>query len=143
GEGRRMAVKGIDPYGLKTISSVLGDLWDDVRATKISSQVRRLASKETAIAREVFGSTIPYDRVLISDGKGFQGREYTTPVPYTSPRQYLIHVGDGYYGMSLFPGDQQTLIHELTHVWQGEHSKWAWTVVFDSGWHQLTKGQDA
>jgi hypothetical protein len=48
-----------------------------------------------------------------------------------------VHAGDGFYGMSHFDVVKRTLVHELTHIWQGEHSKWAWSFVFDSVVHQL------
>jgi hypothetical protein len=49
----------------------------------------------------------------------------------------------------LFPGleksadSQALLIHELTHVWQSAHSVWPPASIFNSAWHQLTKGANA
>jgi hypothetical protein len=39
----------------------------------------------------------------------------------SSAGRFVIHAGDGFYGMAKLPQDQSTLIHELTHVWQGQH----------------------
>jgi len=119
-----------------TITDGIKDGWDAVNAAKFSKNSRYLAAGEIRIAQNVFLDTVPYDRVYIADGLGFQGREYTLPVPGTSPREYVIHAGDGYYGMSKLKEDQKTLIHELTHVWQGQHTTWAWSYVFSSAWHQ-------
>ncbi len=92
--------------------------------------VRYLADGERHLAMKVFKFTIPYDEVLISDALGWDDRPFTMPTSYpTSPffnvpsseGDYVIHAGDGYYGMSKLPPDQKTLIHELTHVWQGVH----------------------
>jgi hypothetical protein len=94
--------------------------------------VRHLASGETAIANSVFGLRIPYDEVLVSDALGYGDREFTvrTSWPTTalfnvssSDGEYVIHAGDGYDGMSAFPEERKTLIHELTHVWQLEHTQ--------------------
>jgi outer membrane protein OmpA-like peptidoglycan-associated protein len=103
---------------------------------------RPLATKETAIARLVFERSIPYSRVMISDGLGFEGRPFTAPGVFGG---YLLHVGDGYYGMSSphRPDDRALLIHELVHVWQGEHSRWRWTFMAESGWSQLCHGDAA
>ncbi|MGA2411035.1 MAG: hypothetical protein ABSG46_11690 [Candidatus Binataceae bacterium] len=118
------------------IIDTIKDGIDAVGAARLSKNARSLAYKETEIAKSVFGDTVPYSQVYITDGLGVDGREYTFPRPFTSPRQYIIHAGDGYYGMSFLPKDKQTLVHELTHVWQGEHSHWAWSYVFSSAGHQ-------
>lgn len=108
------------------------------------SGTRHLATNERAIAFSVFKTTIPYDQILISDGLGGGDRPFTLPtsVP-VSPLfnvkggKYVIHAGDGYYGMSTLQEDKNTLIHELTHVWQGEHGSRSWSYVADSIWHQV------
>jgi hypothetical protein len=105
--------------------------------------IRYLALHETDIARTVFRNTIPYDKVVVSDGLGGGDRPFTVPtnMPVSvlfnvSKGKYVIHAGDGYYGMSYHKSDQLTLIHELTHVWQGEHSSSSWNYVFGSMWSQ-------
>jgi hypothetical protein len=91
--------------------------------------IRHLADGEIHLAMKVFEHTIFYNQVVISDGLGWNDRELTLPtrVPVTlllnvpsSAGRFVIHAGDGYYGMSKFAKDQSTLIHELTHVWQGQ-----------------------
>lgn len=100
------------------------------------SKFRYLASKEKQIARSVFKDSLPYSKVVVSNGLGYDDRPFT--VPEALGGKYILHVGDGYYGMSLHQSDKALLIHELTHVWQGEHSSWRWSYVFKSGWHQAT-----
>ncbi len=72
--------------------------------------------------------------MIISDGLGYDDRKFTVPEAVSG--NYILHVGDGYYGMSRLPEDKALLIHELVHVWQGEHASWRWSYVFRSGWHQ-------
>jgi hypothetical protein len=109
---------------------------DQLGAIRLSKNARYLAFKEIEIAKSVFENTVPYSKVYITDGLGLDGRPYTLPRPATS-REYIVHAGDGYYGMSFLLGDKMTLVHELTHVWQGEHSRLAWSFVFSSAVHQI------
>ncbi len=106
--------------------------------------VRFLAGGEIAIAKDVYKQTIPYASILVSDGIGADNRPFTVPtiLPLHDPLppfynfnvkrdgKYVIHAGDGYYGMTKSDDDRTTLIHELAHVWQGEHyDSWSWTYV--------------
>jgi outer membrane protein OmpA-like peptidoglycan-associated protein len=125
----------------KTVETARGIKRAIVLARK-PSNFRHLAEKETAIARQVFERSIPYSKVMISDGLGFEGRPFTMP---DLGGRYVLHVGDGYYGMSSAhrPDDRALLIHELVHVWQGEHSRWRGSFVVESGWSQLCDGDAA
>jgi hypothetical protein len=100
--------------------------------------VRHLAAGEIKIAIDVFRFTIPYKDVLVSDALGYDDRPFTMPtsIPTTAlfnvssdDGDYVIHAGDGYYGMSTLQSDKETLIHELTHVWQGVHQGKSYFVV--------------
>jgi hypothetical protein len=117
--------------------------------------VRSLGAKEEAIARSVFKDTIRYDEVRISDGLGDEDRPFTLPtsipthIPYygnfnVNGGKFVIHAGDGYYGMSLLQADKELLIHELVHVWQGSNdTSWSWAYVIFSGKDQLLAGDKA
>lgn len=129
--------------GEKTIGDAIESISESIRPMRAIRNVRHLGTHEIAIARSVFEDTIAYDRVVVSDGLGFSGRPFTLPVPYTSPRQYMIIAGDGYTGMSHRQEDKNLLIHELTHVWQGHHSRWAWSVQGSSVFHQAVGGEGA
>lgn len=103
---------------------------------------RNLALQETQIARSVFKSTIPYPLVLVSDALGGGDRPFTVPTylplsPYFNVKGglYVIHAGDGYYGMSSRPDDRRLLIHELTHVWQAVHQ--SRNYMASSIWNQV------
>jgi hypothetical protein len=136
-----MAVpKGTQLFGERTLADAIEaipDVIDAVRGIKFTQNARVLAQREIKIAKSVFKKTIDYSRVYVSDGLGLQGRPYTIPVPMTNPRKYMIYVGEqGYTGMSFLQSDKNLLIHELTHVWQGMQSTWAWTVQGSSLYHQ-------
>lgn len=105
---------------------------------------RRLTSSEIAVAKLVFSSTIDYDKVIVSDNIGWEKRAFTTPS--FNPFQwgcYFINMGEGYKNLLQNDYWKRTMIHELTHVWQGMHSWWAWNYVFNSVWHQGTQGKSA
>jgi hypothetical protein len=97
-------------------------------------QSRRLNAAEIALASQVFGSTVPFDRVLLTNLKGLHGVEFTVP---GVDGDILVNFGDGLddaihhvapdRGYTQ-PG--QLLIHELTHAWQianaGETPEYYW-----------------
>jgi hypothetical protein len=116
---------------------------------------RYLATKEEAIARSVFKNTIPYNQILISDGLGDEDKPFTVPtsIPLNLPfcanfnvkgGKFVIHAGEGYYGMSSRQADKELLIHELVHVWQGSNdTSWSWAYVIFSVKDQLLAGRKA
>lgn len=64
----------------------------------------------------VFGTSVDFTRVCISDALGYQGRPFTW---YMSLGWCVINAGPAIYKT---PGsDNDTLIHEMTHVWQSQH----------------------
>jgi len=91
-------------------------------------KIRKLTAEEQAFASLVFGDSIDYERVRLTNLLGFSGRPFTMP---TVDNTILVNIGDrgnaydaptqarvaGKYPM---PG--QLLIHELTHVWQIQHA---------------------
>jgi hypothetical protein len=84
--------------------------------------LRFLDSTEETIARGVYGSSIDFGKVLLSDAVGGGGRPFTTFVPSPIPGisgGTVINIGPSAYGT---PGsDPDLLIHELGHSWQSQH----------------------
>ena len=87
---------------------------------------RSLKDSEIAKARTVFGDTIPYDNVVVTNIAGLSGRSFTVP---NVDSDILLNVGDAGYNsqLDLYPSDAypypgQLLIHELTHAWQITHA---------------------
>jgi hypothetical protein len=130
---------------------------------RLPRNFRNLTSDEVTVARQVFAASIPYGQVLISDGLGYDDRPFTVPtsmpVPFFRavsydrlpipggspiPGKYVIHAGPACYArMNGWKDGQDTLIHELVHVWQGEHSTWSWSYVIMSGKEQALAGDAA
>jgi Putative peptidoglycan-binding domain-containing protein len=98
--------------------------------------IRPLKPDEISLAQKVFQNELPYDKVYIAD-KFLPGN--TVPVTVAMPVAvagkfnpivkvhtgivFVIYWGDVIYHGSAASIEPATLIHELTHVWQGSHDK--------------------
>ncbi|MEA2176096.1 MAG: hypothetical protein QOD00_3688, partial [Blastocatellia bacterium] len=101
---------------------------------------RLINQAEIELARQVFQDQLPYDKIHFAsyylpnnNGVPVTLASVSSLVPIRSLRSYTI-----YFGPEVFrdgahvPGTRNTLIHELTHVWQGHHSLIAWEYMVDS-----------
>ncbi len=95
---------------------------------------RLLNDKEKAVAYSVFGPTLPYDTIHLSSGLGAGNRPFTIPDPLRWGH-YMIYIGPQV--------TWNTLIHELTHVWQGYSSELAWGYTLNSLFSQMVCGKKA
>jgi len=84
--------------------------------------LRLLDSTEVGLAAGVYGSSIDFSRVFLSNALGGGGRPFTTYVPSPIPGfsgGTVINIGPSAYDT---PGsDPDLLIHELAHSWQSQH----------------------
>jgi hypothetical protein len=114
---------------------------------------RGLEGWEKTMASFVFGTTIPYDKVHISGGSGAGGRPFTVP-DVSKPGHFIIYLGSQWFWRQIMnkekvlsveqsPTYKATLIHELSHVWQGHNSRFAWGYTLNSVWWQAHKGGGA
>jgi hypothetical protein len=95
---------------------------------------RLMVDKEIAVAKTVFGYTIPYERITLSSGLGVGNRPFTIPDPVRWGH-FMIYIGPKVtWGV---------LIHELVHVWQGHNSELAWGYALDSLFSQMIYGSEA
>lgn len=124
-----------------------------LRVPGLAPATRGLNDDEKKIAKRVFNDLLPLWRVDLTSGIGLNDRPFTVPV--FGPLQiltvgalstYQLHVGPMYFvrGMQWDNGGRATLVHELTHVWQGEfgggyvgnslfHQAAAWWGTGDTG----------
>jgi hypothetical protein len=94
--------------GAQAISSVLG--------ISLPTGLRLLDPTELTILRPVYGSSIDYLKVLLSDASGLAGRPFTMTGP---GGMLIINIGTAAYAS---PGSNPgLLIHEMAHVWQSQH----------------------
>lgn len=101
---------------------------------------RRLTENERALAESVFADQLPLDAIAITNALGAFNREYTVP-NLAKKGEYLVHMGIvGFADSSRGPGTRSTFIHELTHVWQGEHWSNRPHYVVDSVFNQILLG---
>jgi outer membrane protein OmpA-like peptidoglycan-associated protein len=81
--------------------------------------LRFLDASEQAEARTMFGASLDFTRILISNGLGFMGRKFTVAVPLSSGWNVVMNMGDVCSWASR--PRSFTLIHELVHAWQSQH----------------------
>lgn len=113
---------------------------------------RLINEAERELARQVFQDQLPYDKIHFASYylPGNQGVPVTLAsasslIPVRSLRSYTIYFGpDVFRDGGHQPGIRNVLIHELTHVWQGHHSLFAWEYMIESmisqGHAIITKG---
>lgn len=84
--------------------------------------LRFLDTTEETMASGVYGTSIDFGKVLLSDAVGGGGRPFTTYVPSPIPGisgGTVINIGPSAYAT---PGSNRNLlIHELAHSWQSQH----------------------
>lgn len=85
----------------------------------------------------MFGDTIQYEYVFIADDLGLGNRPWTEP----SMMFFILHLGPEAYANS--DGYKALLVHELTHVWQGQNGIFTSAYVANSAWHQAFSGSAA
>ncbi|MCA1617934.1 MAG: hypothetical protein LC795_01180 [Acidobacteria bacterium] len=87
-------------------------------------QERLLTQKEKDLAWSVYRDTLPYGAIYLSNKLGAQERPYAIPHP-VHLGSYVIHFGETAFDVRAGGATQEnrrkTFIHELAHVWQGEH----------------------
>jgi hypothetical protein len=87
----------------------------DVHGTERLPLMRRLTAAERRLAEQVFRGTINYDLLRVTDTLGL----YSRPWVANTPPMWLMNVGPTHYqDLTKAPA---FFIHELTHVWQGQH----------------------
>ncbi len=105
---------------------------------------RTLTSSEELFARQVFSGSIKYYNVRVRDDLGFNNKPWCSPPSVAISPYYVLHVGPDAYPNTL-NGFRRLLIHELTHVWQGQHGV-PKGYVLNSAFHQsiaaITSGGD-
>jgi hypothetical protein len=79
----------------------------------IPSDARFLDCREETLANTIFGNSLDYSRIIITDGLGFSGRAFTIVIQISGKFYVIMMLGTS-------PLDD-TLIHELTHAWQSQH----------------------
>jgi hypothetical protein len=87
-------------------------------------KIRRLRDDEVAFARRVFGDSLDFNRIRLTNLSGLGTRAFTTP---TVDGTILLNIGNAFDEptQAVFPNYPvagQILIHELTHAWQIEHA---------------------
>ncbi len=86
-------------------------------------KIRRLKPFEEEFARAVFGDSINFEDVRLTNLSGIGTRAFVAP---TVDNTILVNIGNAFDAptqavFKSYPVKGQILIHELTHVWQIQH----------------------
>jgi len=103
-------------------------------------KARRLTTAEKDLARTVYASTIPFDRVYLTNLELGSAVTLAGMDLSTGRFDYTINWTDGFGGIMTDAERRATLIHELCHVWQGENGIWPTFYMGQSLWSQLSSG---
>jgi hypothetical protein len=95
--------------------------------------LRGFFTQERDLITLVFGNSIILGQVRLQDDLGAGGRPWTTPPTPLYSAYYRLHVGPAFGSMISSSFRRRLLIHEMTHVWQGQFRL---PFVFNSAWHQ-------
>lgn len=82
----------------------------------LPSSVRFLDAAQQATARGVYGTSLDFTRILLTDATGLGGRPFTAAVE-VMPSIHFVVINAGTFAPS-----RRLLIHELAHAWQSQHS---------------------
>ena len=100
-------------------------------------QIRTLNDEEMDFVKQVFGDSLNFDKIRITNMVGLKGLPFTLP---TLDDHILLNIGvnDAMFhhptttAIKAYPVPGQLLIHEMTHAWQIQHATLAGGYV--PGW---------
>ena len=87
-----------------------------IAGISLPSGVRFLTPSQEATARGVFGTSLDFSRIVLTDATGLGGRPFTAAVSVLGPIHFVV------INAGSFSPSRSLLIHELTHAWQSQHS---------------------
>lgn len=79
-----------------------------------TNPLRLLSDAQRNTAKLVYGNSLDFSRIFISNKTGLGGRPFTMAFPDQNQTVQIINCGT-------FAPSQRLLIHELCHVWQSQH----------------------
>ncbi len=115
---------------IKMVRETLGSLPLSKAGVVLPTTARFLDPAEQAEARKVYGNSLDFTKILITDGLGASGRKFTLAVNLASGGWHVvIMMGDVLCWANPTPCGPSTtccwrsvdLIHELAHAWQSQH----------------------
>lgn len=85
----------------------------------IPTRARCLDRAEVTQARAIYGESLAYDDIYVSDGVGASNRPFT--VALNVNRRWIVALSMGASAFRVPNASPSTLIHELAHAWQSQH----------------------
>ena len=84
-------------------------------------KARFLRSNERVYAQSIFGRTLPFDDILITDTSGSQIHQLAPFETPTGSNKYCLPLGRDGFRSCLAPCVQEKFLTGLTNVWQRRH----------------------
>jgi hypothetical protein len=99
----------------------------------LPSQARCLSAAELGVAKPIYGGSLNYTDIYVSDAVGVSGRLFTTAIPIDSTRWVVVlNLGpDAFRAGATSPTLIHELIHELAHAWQSQHHSNPWKYMYN------------
>lgn len=115
-------IAGVGAGAALILGTVLGVAIGAV--TNAMIQYRSMSPQEIQLAKQVFGSELPYQNVMLTNLAGLNGRAFTAPG--VDGKTYC-NLGAAYSNTlgsanGAYPAPGELMIHELTHAWQIAHN---------------------
>lgn len=90
----------------------------------LKPRTRRMSSEEHWLAKMVYGNSLPFHKIVLTDVVGMGGRWFVIP---NVVGEILVNIGESFedplrYTSATYPEFGQVLMHELGHAWQIRHS---------------------
>jgi hypothetical protein len=104
---------------IRIVSGVLSGLPLGTLGIKLPTAARFLDATEQSEAVTIYGSSLDFTKIVITDGLGASSRPFTVAVPLASGFHIAMNLGDLCSWASRPRSD--TLVHELAHAWQSQH----------------------
>lgn len=85
----------------------------------VPRNLRFLSAAEQAEARGIYGGSLDFSRIVITDGLGCGRRPFTVAFPVGA--DWWVALNQGSVASFATRPRSDTLIHELAHAWQSQH----------------------
>ena len=90
----------------------------------LKPRTRRMSSEEHWLAKMVYGNSLPFHKIVLTDVVGMGGRWFVVP---NVVGEILVNIGESFkdplhYTNATYPEFGQVLMHELGHAWQIHHA---------------------
>jgi hypothetical protein len=96
---------------------------------QLPDAARCLDPAEVRTAQTIYGSSLDYSDIYISNAIGVDGRPFTVALPLGTGWIIVLNLGPRAFRSP--NSDKVTMIHELAHAWQSQHHSIPWRFMIN------------